>query len=763
MASSDFTELFAATRTLEGAYMPGEQTASYFPLAEEYADRHQLRTRAAILDDDIDVVANVNPTGSGKTLSWLAPTIRSGEDGEGWIVLATYPTKTLIEDQLRSIRARFKQYYTATWSPQPSEHTLRETESGAVIDTGNECFPLTEQVRSITGEDTVGRPTGEVVMEAFEAARSAATAGVPTVILTTPDMLSLLATQRVKSMDAGQFPGLVDAIVVDEFHLANPRGKRLLPFHLDVYMRLTDQRFLDTLVFLSATPDATVVEQLGNAFEAEIIGPDAAPTAASISSDSMRQILPETKLHIGTQPMFSSGEWLAEHADELLNWHSTAETGQTVAIVDSVREVEVLSDALEAVAPADLTIGAVSGWRDSNRRATVETSDIVVGNAALEVGVDFDVIGRLVCTAYEARSAIQRIGRMRAREDVTDQEIAIITSPAAHTELLTRIEARDDRPTLSRDALQTAFQETIGETASAPYYELLCAAYTRYLWERADDSLRERVTPQEDLYRETVRDHFLERLDRLPEGSIDTDALWTELDEVLQRYETQYADGGAKAIFEEMHTYRSGSLSALIIDCTDSSEFYKEYRLGHVLRYGTGHFVPDSIALKSVFEEAHGRPPTTEELAHLKKIDRRAAGRMVLTGMELDADARSYTVQAFSQMRTWREQANRESAAVCFPRRVSGSDIVLTDGHLEGIEHVTDDILGQYTAVGPYEAREHYHLGPFGDVLPLPKGDSIALWQDATLVHAHLMSEQLRSRGREADGSENTASNSTGR
>lgn len=748
MSTTDFSELFAASCTLEGAYMPSERTASYFPLAEQYADRHQLRTRAAILDDDIDVVANVNPTGSGKTLSWLAPTIRSGEDGEGWIVLATYPTRTLIEDQLRSIRARFEDYYTATWPPRPNGHTLREMDSGAVIDTGDEIFPLAEQVRSITGEDTIGRPTGDVVMEAFENAKSAAAAGVPTVILTTPDMLSLLATHRVKSMDAGQFPGLVDAIVVDEFHLANPRGKRLLPFHLDVYMRLTNQRFLDTLVFLSATPDASVVAQLGDAFETEIIGPDAVPTAASISTDATRRILPKTTLHVVTRPMFSNGEWLAKRADALLDWHTHAEAGQTVAIVDSVREVEVLSDALEAAAPAGLTVGAVSGWRDSDRQATVETSDIVVGNAALEVGIDFDAIGRLVCTAYEANSAIQRVGRMRARAGVADQEIAVITSRAAHEGLLARTEQHNGHPTLSRDALQTTFQETISETAAAPYYELLCAAYTRYLWERADDPLRDRVTPQEDLYRKTVQDHFAGRLARLPEGSIDTDALWTELGEVLERYETQYTDGSANALFEEMHTYRSGSLSALIIDCTDSNEPYKEYGLGHVLRYGVGCFVSDSAALESVFKEAHGRPPTNEELVNLKKIDRRTAGRMILTGMKLDGDTRSYTIQAFNQTKVWREQANRRSAAVCFPRRIHGSDIVLTDGYLEGIEHVTDDVLVQYTPVSPYEARERYHMGPFGDVLPLPKGDSIALWQDATLVHAHLLSEQIEARDR---------------
>lgn len=749
MSTTDFSELFAATCTLEGAHMPGERTASYFPLAEAYADRHQLRTRAAIRDDDIDVVANVNPTGSGKTLSWLAPTIRSGEDGEGWIILATYPTKTLIEDQIRSIRARFEDYYTATWPPRPDGHTLRETDSATVIDTGDEIFPLAEQVRSITGEDTVGRPTGDVVMEAFEEATSAATAGVPTVILTTPDMLSLLATNRVGSRDAGQFPGLVDAIVVDEFHLANPRGKRLLPFHLDVYMRLTNQRFLDKLVFLSATPDANIVAQLGDAFETEIIGPDSAPTATSISTDATRQILPETALHVTTRPMFSNGEWLAEHADALLDWHADAKAGQTVAIVDSVREVEVLSDALEAAASAELTVGAVSGWRDLDRHATVEASDIVVGNSALEVGVDFDVIGRLVCTAYEAGSAIQRIGRMRARSGVTDQEIAVITSRAAHEGLLERTDQQEQQnchQTLSRDSFQTAFEETISETAAAPYYELLCGAYTRYLWERADDPLRERVTAQEDLYRETVQDHFGGRLARLPKGSIDTDVLWPELGEVLDRYETHYADGGAEAVFEEMHTYRSGSLSALIIDGTDSDESYKEYGLGHVLRYGVGRFVPDSVALESVFEETHGRSPTGEELAQLEEIDRRAAGRMVLTGMELGAGARSYTIQAFSQTKTWRKQANRNSAAVCFPRRVSSGDIVLTDGHVEGIENVTNDVLVQYIPVGPYEARERYHLGPFGNVLPLPKGDSIALWQDATLAHAHLMSEQLEAR-----------------
>lgn len=470
MAYSNFGEMFSATRTLAGAHMPGERTDEYFPLEESYADQHQLRMRDAILDDDIDVVGNVNPTGSGKTLSWLAPTIRSGEDDDGWIVLATYPTRALIEDQVQSIRTRFEQYYSAAWPPRRDGHTLRETDSGTVIDTGDNSFPLTDRVRSITGEDTVGRLTGTVFMEAFEDARSASQAGVPTVILTTPDMLSVLATDRVKSRDAGQFPGLVDAIVVDEFHLANPRGKRLLPFHLDVYMRLTDRRFLDTLVFLSATPDAQVIEQLGNALTTEIFGPAAASTAVATGATVTREILPETLLHIETRRMFSNGEWLAEEADALLEWHA-GDVGQTVAIVDSVREVKVLTNALRTVAPDDLTVSAVSGWHGDDHQATIDAADIVVGNSALEVGVDFDAIGRLVCTAYEANSAIQRIGRMRARAGVSDPEIAIITSEDAHTELL----AQCEQGQISRDTLQTAFRESISETTAAPYYELLCA------------------------------------------------------------------------------------------------------------------------------------------------------------------------------------------------------------------------------------------------------------------------------------------------
>lgn len=741
MADSNFAESLSATRTLAGAHMPGERTDEYFPLEKSYADQHQLRMKDAILDDDIDIVGNVNPTGSGKTLSWLAPTIRSGEAGDGWIVLATYPTRALIEDQTQSIRERFEQYYSAVWPPRRDGHTLRETDSGAVIDTGDGSFSLTDRVRSITGEDTVGRLTGTVFMEAFEDARSASRAGVPTVILTTPDMLSVLATDRVKSRDAGQFPGLVDAIVVDEFHLANPRGKRLLPFHLDVYMRLTDRRFLDTLVFLSATPDAQVIEQLGNAFTTEIIGPDAASTAVATGAAASREILPETRLHIETRRMFSNGEWLAEKADSLLEWHA-GDVGQTVAIVDSVREVEVLTNTLQAVAPDDLTVGAVSGWHGDDHQATIDTADIVVGNSALEVGVDFDAIGRLVCTAYEANSAIQRIGRMRARAGVGDQEIVVITSGDAHTELL----AQCEQGRLSRDALQTAFRESINETTAAPYYELLCATYTRYLWEHADEPLRERVTPQEGLYREIVRDHFTERLARLPNSVVDMDALWDELEETLETYRTQYRDGGAWALFEEMHDYRPGSLSALIIDCTDSDQLYKEYQLGYVLRYGTGRFVSNNIGLATVFKDAHGRRPTDDELAHLRKIDRRAAGRMVLTGTQ--SEARSYTIEAFNQATKWREQANRESAAGCFPRRLTNGKIKTTKGHLKGVDHIdiAGDVLAQYTPVGLYEARERYHLGPFGNVLPLTEHDSLALWQDATLVHARLMSDWIRGR-----------------
>lgn len=750
MSVPPFQDLFDATLTLEGAYMPSEKTDAYFPLASGQADRHQLQMQQAITDERVDVIGNVNPTGSGKTLSWVAPTLRSGEEGDGWIVLATYPTRALVENQLSVIRDLYEQYYSATWEPRRRGHTITTDDERRLIVTENHEFRLDELVQRVTGEETIDRSVDSVLMEAYETAQKASQAGVPSIVLTTPDMLTLLATNRVRSPDVTQVPGLVDMIVVDEFHLANPRGKRLLPFHLDLYMRLTKQRYLDTLVFLSATPDATAVKHLERAFTTEIIGPTAHATPSDCPTPTTRQILPQAQVHLTSRQMFSTGQWLAEHADRILRWHSDGD--QTVLILDSVREVDILATALDERSADSICIGRISGWHGGDRQATIETADIVVGNTALEVGVDFDRVSRLLCTAYDASSAIQRIGRMRARDVLDEYEIALVTTSETHSAILSqattiqRPAVKQIQPPnliLSRDQLQEVLSETIDATTEARYYDALCAAYARYLWEDADDPLQAVVTPQEDLYKELVNDHFgpdVRDLFELPKGA---DRLWRELGEMLHRYEARYDDEGALALFEEMHQYRPSSLSALVIDTTEAEQQLKEYHLGHLLRYAEGQIVSQERPLTSIVESALGRPPTADEQSRLETIDRRTVARVVLWGFR--DSSRQYTIRDFKQTKVWHETATNRSAVACFPRRLVHGDIAITSGALIGTEHIdiTGEVLAQYSPAPVDKTRTQYHLGPYGNVLPISKTESVVLWQDATLVHAHLMSESI--------------------
>lgn len=740
----DFTN---ATFTLSGAWLPGDTNDPVFPIGDGYRHDHQREMYEYITDDDHEVVLNTNPTGGGKTLSWGAPVIRSAEYRDYPMeVIAAYPTAALVQDQRQTLLELFEMYFG---SPDPKwaadrEYDLAVTLDGEkVLTDGTNEYLLEDRVVSITASTTQGRSTSTVWTEHHEKAAKAKMDGVPTILLTTPDTLTLMAANRFQDRaNIASIPGDIDMIVVDEFHLANPRGKRLLPFHLDTYLSIGDSN-LEKLVFLSATPVSSDIDRLERAFNVAKVTDDVHADDLGVPN---WEIMPETTFGVATRPMFSAGYWLEANIDTVIDYHESP--GQTLIVVDSIREVEQVKAAIKREAP-NLSVGQVYGWKKEGRQDAIDNSDILIGNTAVEVGVDFQRVNRLIFTAYDPNSALQRLGRMRARSQFTDYEALLITEPDVQSELV--MNATNNH--MTRTELDEVLHHALSERVDRPYYDSLCGAYTRYLWEDASHALQDEFLPEQtELYKELSHNHFGPSIAGLFGKGTTVDGFWQYLGVFKNKYETHQ---GENPVFEEMHTYRPGSLSCLVIDATDPEEPLKRYSLHHVLRHRDGSVI-QMERIEDVFKRHFNREPTDDEQWFIDESQRLVCAAFFVTG-ELD-DSRKYTIRDYQYETVKRKQW--KSNGPCLPQTLKDPKTQLKP-MVEGQQHLNlagTGVIAQYLPYAATEARNEFNLGPYAAACPVGKHESLLLWQDAILAHSMIMEQRLRRKGKKAKRSQSQAS-----
>lgn len=730
-------DLFEARAHLRGTWIPQSNRKSLLTVGN-HPDLHQVQTFNALKEGNKDAVLNTNPTGAGKTLSWVNPTIRSGEWGKGWIVLATYPTKALVEDQYQTIFELFKSYYTSSrWE---KHREFRLDEDGRTLTNGEEEYPISERVVQATSDSIEEDTTTTAVKEAYEKALDPSREGLSTIVLTTPDTLTLIAAGLPFDSDETSVLMKFDKIVVDEFHLANPRGKRLLPFHLDVTFNMPSYAQLENLIFLSATPLPEYVERVEKAFETFKV----TDKTSAKSKEGTRQILPEAELFVTAREMFTNGEWLAKNIEKVADFYESS--GQMLIVLDSVREVDRVYSALEG--ETRLNPGRIYGWKKVGRSKTIEEADVVVGNTAVEVGVDFNKLNRVISTAYDPTSALQRLGRMRHREEIDGYKIALITTPQVQSSIVKQRQNKNKE--LKRKELEKILIKELRDVADMPYYELLCAAYAHYLWydseEYAGDKpLREMYASRnaetaEKRYSKIVHKHFAEGASRVFGEDWEVSDIWDNAEKIRkQYYQGNHDDRKAYPVLKEMHTFRSTSLSCLILDLQDGEEPIKNYQLHHVLKYCEGYFVKN----KREFEEECEQRLNLDK--HLRKeIDKNSnhvCAFFVAKTKEYN-DSRYYKLKDFA----WSTSMGSQWKT---PGTISEmwNPSIETNPAMEGTEHIKLDdreILARYVEQPLSDAISEYNLGPYANATQVGKNSTILLWQDGILAEAQIAQEYFK-------------------
>lgn len=692
-------------RRHEGADYPVQS-----PDFEPYA--HQQELLDLFQSRDKFLAVNDSPTGGGKTMSWLAPVIESGDNA-----LAVYPTNALIQDQEENLKRELAEHF-----PRREDNTNVLTVTADALRTDYaEEFPDAdtngERLRYLL-RSRLRRSDGQVI------------------VLTNPDIFVMMRRNLYgRPGDPGaRIRGLneFETIVADEFHRADRKEQNTLLFLLDEMYDLDSYRCaLSRIVLLSATP----TERLEQRFETAMSAPYRRVTGLrteteqrdfeDIPADGWSAVMPPVDLDVRSASTFAT-------ADELLgdDWEETrafaAREGKTVFILDGIHEVDRVYHRLDA-ALDERNVVRIDGFHRGDLESKLRDFDVLVSNSAVEVGIDFTV-DRLVFSGHNRSSFVQRLGRLRTESEPQDARCYVPAAVAAELGELSE-ESRISRRELE-DFLENAYDDPY-DVQSFDWRYSAAEAY-HHVRKRARDSVSEAHEEVVERGWERITRHF---------GSQEHSVTRTDIE--------RYVDVIDSAVERTLEWYRGGSLQVLVYDRTpDATEAIKSYNLFYLLRYGDVEFFPRDEFEHLVPDEHQS------DISHAAPF---VVGYCTYDGtIETDEDGygRDVSLEATADVFTWLRSDDGKHQRTREPRDLQeiSIDVNVDDGakRIDSLEHLRDglkDDLGLLCYAvddSPGKAKSRYPLGSFFFLYGLQVAEdrmSAALGVDALYLHCIVQDE----------------------
>lgn len=510
---------------------------------------HQAAMEDLFRSEDSFFAINASPTGSGKTYSWIKPALDQGID-----TIAVYPTNALIADQLRTAKELIHRHYDSD-------------QVGVVEVTGNTIAQWQSEANTRIDK---GKALSRNVDEELNSNRT-------TILFTNPDYLTLVRKQMFRHRAVNNHFDRFEMVVFDEFHLADVKQRASLLFLVDEMNELPARQSNTTrFCFLSATPedDERVGRSLSTCLrdsmrvEPHRLTADARPMG-SVSGDDWRAVMPAVDLRLREASTFNTGENLIDEGS-LEEFVDFCESGNTVVMLDGVHEVDEVYEALDD--RIDATVERITGFDRGDVDEKIENFDVLVSNSAVEVGLDFQP-DRLVFSAHSASALVQRLGRLRAKEEYEKTHQAWCYVPPSVKIRIEKEVTTDASTRLPRDVFERAVR-----AAYASECDL-----SSFTWRWADLEAYHHVQQQvtdtpgdsdEILNRglSRIERHFYEPFGR-------------SLDRVnLKRLH----DWTGYNLLDELRSYRGSGLQVMVRD--HDSETIKLYDMFYLLRYGNVEF-----------------------------------------------------------------------------------------------------------------------------------------------------------------------------
>ena len=398
----------------------------------------------------------VTKTGSGKTRATALPVLKNHESA-----VFVYPTNALIQDQSRAI-----QQLMTDEGITYSELTPATASNGV----GTEEYQLVQiNAQSLTDFAKAWR-MGE--KQRGDALKRLLQQDKRKIILINPDILYFLYSLRYR--DSAEILALFQAfetIVFDEFHLYN--GVELAHALFLIFLAQRMGAF-QRVVLLSATPNEevkTYLDRLLNplVIDANVGVPQPVCGERMVAHDVKLNVLPVARNVVETA---------RSKVLELQNELYRLQTGNREAneAGDYVPCVVILNSVVNAIALEDVLVEAgiprtdIAPIRGLSARSSrdVKGKRLVIGTAAIEVGIDFKT-DYLIFEAGDQASFMQRFGRLGRHS--TGQAFLLATPRECEAVKF----LGDD---ISRDALEEGIKIYPGQDAKGWFVDTQCGAFT---------------------------------------------------------------------------------------------------------------------------------------------------------------------------------------------------------------------------------------------------------------------------------------------
>jgi len=520
---------------------------------------HQVEMKELIENNDEFVVTNSTMTGGGKTESHVLPVLKNN-----LFSVILFPTNALIADQYQSIKKVVDNYY------EDDDVFIKKLNS----DTMKEYREKKREQLSLSSL----KNSVQIQQALLNAKRNDG----PSFILTNPDVFTGILNGHYHASTRQQLQ-TADMIVVDEFHHAQPKGKNALMIKMDLLHHLDSERNnLNKFVFLSATPDENVKNQLDNKFGlpsennlyTHIDSSDNCKDLSKISeSEPFNPVMPPLNMKfIGSRPFSTKDKILSEeYFAEIISFITE---GRSLVILDGVAEVNDVHSALNNALPK-YKVDKITGITSDNTNKKLKESDIIVANSTLEVGVDIDSVERLVFTGYNADSFMQRIGRLRAESKMNEKSAICFTSPSAIESFKVLNEFNYNK--IPRELFEQTVNRTLNKKADIDVYRSEFTAIEMYNYvQNIHNSMYDGKGNYLENAKKIIAKHCFEDLDYNVRKS-----------DIQEKWNLSKSEFG-----NAMQSYRQSSLTALYYDVETDS--VKTYSIPSLLRIGDVEFLTES-------------------------------------------------------------------------------------------------------------------------------------------------------------------------
>ena len=399
----------------------------------------------------------VTKTGSGKTRATTLPVLKNRESA-----VFVYPTNALIQDQSRAIQQLMTD----------EEVTYRElTPETANDKLGPEEYQLVQINAQTLGD--FAKAWGMGAKQKGAALQRLLHQDKQKIVLINPDILYLLYSLRYRgSAEILALFQAFETIVFDEFHLYN--GVELAHVLFLIFLAQRMGAF-QRVVLLSATPNEEVkiyLDRLLNplVIDASVKVPHPVCGKRAVAHDVELNALPVAKNVIETaetQVLELQGE-LYQLQIENRDANNMGDYVPCVVILNSVVNAIALEDALVEAGIPRTEIAPIRGLSARSSR-DVRGKTLVIGTAAIEVGIDFKT-DYLVFEAGDQASFMQRFGRLGRHS--TGQAFLLAKPLECQA-----IESLGDD--ISRDNLERGVKAIYpGQDAKAWFVDTLSGAFT---------------------------------------------------------------------------------------------------------------------------------------------------------------------------------------------------------------------------------------------------------------------------------------------